>query len=186
MVSNVIRLESGANTSLTANSPLLTEVIVGFGWKVIPSNSPLPELVPSAIMCDANGVAVSDEHMLFFNQLATTDNSVRYVTKGDQEQIEISLNKIPSDVKKIVLVVYIDPDIRKPGNFSSVRDAYIRVADREDNDIVRYDLPAQQSEITALVFGEIYEHNGSWKFRAVGQGYKTGILGVAKDFKVAL
>jgi len=184
MTPAVIKLESGANVSLTANSPLLKEIIVGFGWNIISSNGPVVELVPSAIMCDANGAAVSDEHVVFFNQLATPDDAVRYVTKDDKEQIEVNLSRIPEDVKKIALIVYVDPDIRKPGNFGSVRNAYVRVADREDNDIVRYDIPQADIEVTAMVFGEIYNHNGQWKFRAVGQGYKTGLLGVAKDFKV--
>jgi len=183
-MSGVINLESGANISLTANNPLLKEILIGFGWSLVASNAPLTELVPSAIMVGANGKAVSDEHFVFFNQLGTPDGAVNYVSGEDKEQIEVNLSLIPEEVTKIVFVVYADPDIRKPGNFGSVRGAYIRVADREDSSIARYDINQTDIEVTAMVFGEIYKHNGAWKFRAVGQGYSTGLAGVAKDFGV--
>ena len=185
-MSSVIRLEAGANTPLTANNPLLDELAIGFGWSIISGNGPKVELVPSAIMCDTNGNALSDEHMVFFNQLATADGSVKFVTGDDQEQIDIALNLIPDNVAKIMFVVYVDPDIRKPGTFAAVRNAYIRVADREDNDMVRFDLVQPNSDVNAMIFAELYRHNGNWKFRAIGQGFTTGIKGVADSFKVNL
>lgn len=185
-MSSAIQLTSGGNAALTAANPLLNELIVGFGWDVVASNSPASELVPSAIMCDAHGTAVTTDAMVFFNQLSTPSVALRYVTKGDQEQIEVSLALIPAAVDKIVFVVYVDPDIRKPGTFASVRGAYIRVADREDNDIVRYALERPDSAVDAMIFGELYRYKGGWKFRAVGNGYTTGITGVAHDFGLAL
>jgi tellurium resistance protein TerD len=185
-MNSVIRLESGGNTALNAANPLLTDLVVGFGWEVIKSNSPQSELVPSAILCDHAGKALSTSSLVFFNQLSTPDGSVQYVTKGDTDQIEVDLALVPAEVDKIVFVVYVDPDIRKPGNFASVRNAYIRVADREDNDIVRYDLHQAESSVTAMIFGEIYRYKGSWKFRAIGQGYTTGLVGVADAFGVNL
>jgi len=185
-LANPVTLESGANVSLTAGNPLLKEVVVGFGWDVINSNSGDVELVPSALLCDSDGKVISDEHMVFFNQLSTPDDSVRYVTKDDKEQIELDLSKIPSAVEKIVFIVFVDPDVRKPGNFGSVRNARIRVADREDSDIARYDITQADKNVTAMVFGEIYRYKDAWKFRAVGQGYSTGLVGVARDYKVNL
>jgi tellurium resistance protein TerD len=85
-----------------------------------------------------------------------------------------------------VFVVYADPDVRNPGNFSSVRDAYIRIADKDNTELARFNLPQSNSSSTAMIFGEIYKHNNEWKFRAVGQGYSSGLQGVAKDFQVGL
>lgn len=179
-------LQAGANLSFTKTNPLLNDLVVGFGWNIIQGNGPQVDLVPSAIMSKKNHEAVSDEHFVFFNQLSTPDDSVRYVDAGDDEQIEVSLNGIPQDVDVIVFVVYVDPDIRQPGSFGSVRNAYIRVADRENTEILRFNLPQQDNSVTALTFGEIYRHNSEWKFRAVGQGYTNGIVGVAKDYAVTL
>ena len=185
-MAGVVKLESGANTSLSALNPLLKELVIGFGWNVIQPSGPAVELVPSALLCDANNVAISDDSLIFFNQLSTPDDAVRYVTSDDAEQIELNLALIPEKVEKIVFIVYVDPDVRRPGNFGSVRNAYIRVADREDSDMVRYDIAQANADVTAMVFGEVYRYKGQWKFRAVGQGYTTGLAGVAKDFKVNL
>jgi tellurium resistance protein TerD len=94
------------------------------------------------------------------------------------------LGQTPAE--KVVFVVYVDPDVRKPGSFDSVRDAYIRVADKDNTELARFTLPPQNTTSTAMIFGEIYKHNNEWKFRAVGQGYSAGIVGVAKDFQVGL
>lgn len=183
----VTTLEPGANASLTAKNPLLKDLIIGFGWDIIRGNGPLTELVPSAIMCNRDGQAVSDEHFVFFNQLSTPDEAVQYVTGDDQEQIEVDLSLIPDTVEKIVFIVYADPDIRKPGTFAAVRHAYIRVADREDNDMVRFSVPDNQtSDVTAMIFGELYRYKSEWKFRAIGQGYSTGLVGVAHDYNLGL
>jgi tellurium resistance protein TerD len=182
----MVNLQAGANISLTKTNPLLEDIVVGFGWNLVNSNGLQPELVPSAIITDAGNEALSDEHFVFFNQLATPDDAVRYVDGDDSEQIELSLSRIPADVAKVVFVVYVDPDLRKPGNFGSVRDAYVHLTDRQSNEIVRFDLPNPDLSITAMIFGELYRYKEEWKFRAIGQGYTTGLSGVAKDYKVSL
>jgi tellurium resistance protein TerD len=184
---SVVKLVAGGNTSLTANNPLLKNIIVGFGWKVNQGNGPLTELVPTAIMCGEDNKVISDDDFVFFNQLETTDGSVKYVEGDDVDQIEINLSLIPEKVKKIVFVVFVDPDIRTPGSFGLVKNAYIRVADRENHDIVRHDVQDNGNyDITAMIFGELYRYKEAWKFRAVSQGYTTGISGVAKNFGVSL
>lgn len=187
MSPSVVKLTRGSNASLTQLIPMLGTVVVGFGWRVIPSKGPAVELVPSAVICDAAGDALSDEHLVFFNQLATPDGSVRYVEGGDEEQVEVDLTAVPAAVDKIVFVVYADPDLRQPGNFGSVRSAYVRVCDRTGTEMVRYDIQdSNDIEVTAMIFAEIYRRRGEWKIRAIGQGYTTGLKGVASDFGVTI
>lgn len=181
-----VRLVRGSNASLSDMLPILGTVVVGFGWKLIEGRGPISELVPSVIVCDASGRALSDEHLVFFNQLATPDGAVRYVD-GDDEQLEVDLAAIPADVDRLVFVVYADPDLRQPGRFGAVRNPYFRVCDRSGAELVRYDVEeGADPEATAMIFGEIYRHRDAWKVRAVGQGYKTGLKGVAKDFGVSI
>ncbi|MEA2186389.1 MAG: tellurium resistance protein TerD [Solirubrobacteraceae bacterium] len=181
-----VKLVRGSNTSLSELLPILGTVVVGFGWKVIEGKGPIAEMVPSAIVCNAAGLALSDEHLVFFNQLATPDGAVEYV-QGDEEQIEVDLATIPESVDKLVFVVYADPDLRHPGNFGAVRNAYLRICDRSGAEMVRYDIEdSADIDVTAMIFGEIYRHRDTWKVRAVGQGYKTGLTGVAKDFGVTI
>ena len=186
MSPQVVKLTRGSNASLTELIPMLGTVVVGFGWRVIPSKGPATELVPSAVVCNADGIALSDDHLVFFNQLATPDGAVQYV-EGDEEQIEVDLTAVPDVVDKIVFVVYADPDLRQPGNFGSVRSAYVRVCDRNGTEMVRYDIQESKDvEVTAMIFAEIYRRQGAWKVRAIGQGYTTGLKGVASDFGVTI
>lgn len=177
-------LKTGENTALSTNG-LLREVVVGLGWDVIKGNGPDTELVASAIVCDKNDKAVSPDHLIFFNQMQTPEGSIAYIEGDDEEQIEVNLSQVPAGVEKIFFIVYTDPDIRRPGNFGSVRSAYIRVAGRDNEDLVRYNLDRTgASDFTAMIFGELYRYKGNWKFRALGQGFKDGLAGVAKSFGV--
>jgi tellurium resistance protein TerD len=186
---------AGANASLTAENPHLNRLVVGLGWSVVASKGPQAEPVAAAILCARDGSALSNEHMVFFNQIASPEGSVGYSTEDsgaflgeeDQEQIDVDLPGVPEDVAKICFVVYIDPELRGPGTFSTVRDAYIRVANTDNFEFLRFDVPTSTAtNINAMVFGELYRHASGWKFRAIGQGYSTGLRGVAADFRVAL
>lgn len=179
-------LQTGQNAPLSATG-LIKDIVAGFGWQTISSNGPEVQLVASAIVCDSHDKAISPEHLIFFNQLQTPDGSVAYIEGDDEEQIEISLDTVPDKVAKIFFVVYTDPDIRKPKSFSSVRNAYIRIMGRDGEDIVRYNIDSNMgNDFTALIFGELYRYKGSWKFRALGQGFKDGLKGVADFFEVKI
>lgn len=180
-------LVAGANAALTAENPGLDHVVVGMGWDTIHSNGPQAELVPFAVLCDADGRAVSNDHLVFFNQLVSADSSVTFIGDGDQEQIDVQLNLVPDDVSKVIFLAYVDPEFRGQGTFAAVRSAHIRVATAEGRELVRFDLSAVKLEsVTAMIFGELYRHRADWKFRALGQGYSTGLAGVAKDYGISL
>ena len=66
-----------------------------------------------------------------------------------------------------------------------MRNAFIRVVNQADDaELARYDLTEDASTETAMVFGELYRNGAEWKFRAVGQGYASGLRGIAQDFGV--
>ena len=105
--------------------------------------------------------------------------------EGDDEQINVNLAGVPAEIDKIVFPVSIyDADARQQ-NFGQVRNAFIRVVNQADSaELARYDLSEDASTETAMVFGELYRAGAEWKFRAVGQGYATGLRGIAQDFGV--
>jgi tellurium resistance protein TerD len=178
---------SGSNASLTAENPELRVVLVGFGWTITPSRGPQSELVPMAILCGHDGRALSDEHLVFFNQLSSPEGGVEFAGTEDEEQIDVDLHRVPDAVRKIAFIVYVDPDVRGPGNFSAVKNSYVRIADEKSRELLRFDIPSTgHSEIKAMMYGELYRHGDGWKFRAVGQGYKNGLAGVAADYKLSL
>ena len=92
---------------------------------------------------------------------------------------------MPADVQKIVFPVSIYDAESRSQNFGQVRNAFIRVVNAANNsEIARYDLSEDASTETAMVFGELYRNGAEWKFRAVGQGYASGLAGIAKDYGV--
>ena len=112
---------------------------------------------------------------------------MEFVGTDDQEQIDVDLASVPEDVRKIAFVVYVDPDLRGPGNFGAVKSSYVRLADDSNRELLRFDIPSgNQTQVKAMLFGELYRHSGGWKFRAIGQGYQNGLAGVAADYKLAL
>jgi len=99
--------------------------------------------------------------------------------------INIDLKNVPPQAVSIVITVSIYDAESRRQSFGQVRNAYIRVVNlANDVELARYDLTEDASVETAMVFGEVYRHSGEWKFRAIGQGYASGLAGIAKDFGV--
>ncbi|MER7288960.1 TerD family protein, partial [Streptomyces lydicus] len=187
-----VALTKGGNVSLSKQAPGLTAVTVGLGWQVGGTGGPGYDLDASALLCDGTGKVLSDEHFVFFNNLRSPDGSVRHSgsdpvggSGGDDEQIQVDLTAVPAEVAKIVFPVSLYEAEQRRQNFGQVRSAHIRVTDRETGtEIARYDLRGAAAAETAMVFGELYRHGAEWKFRAVGQGYASGLAGIAQDFGV--
>ncbi|GAA0394838.1 TerD family protein [Streptomyces luteireticuli] len=187
-----VTLAKGGNVSLSKEAPGLTAVTVGLGWDVRTTTGADYDLDASALLCAANGKVVSDQHFVFFNNLRSPDGSVVHSGDnltgggdGDDEQIQVSLATVPAEVDKIVFPVSIYEAAQRGQSFGQVRNAFIRVVDQADGrELARYDLTEDASTETAMVFGELYRHGGEWKFRAIGQGYASGLHGIAQDFGV--
>jgi tellurium resistance protein TerD len=187
-----VSLTKGGNVSLTKEAPGLTDVIVGLGWDVRTTTGTEFDLDASAIVLNAEGKAVSDKHFIFFNNLTSPDGTVEHTGdnltgegEGDDEQVKVNLAGLPAEVDKVVFPVSIyDADARSQ-SFGQVRNAFIRVVNSAGGaEIARYDLTEDASTETAMVFGELYRNGADWKFRAVGQGYASGLAGIARDFGV--
>ncbi|POX42611.1 chemical-damaging agent resistance protein C [Streptomyces sp. Ru73] len=187
-----ISLAKGGNVSLSKEAPGLTAVLVGLGWDVRTTTGTDHDLDASALLCDEAGKVVSDQHFVFYNNLKSPDGSVEHTGdnltgegEGDDEQIKVNLAALPGGVAKVVFPVSIHDAEARAQNFGQVRNAYIRVVNQADGqEIARYDLSEDAATETAMVFGELYRHGAEWKFRAVGQGYASGLAGIAADFGV--
>ncbi|MFI6152878.1 TerD family protein [Kitasatospora sp. NPDC051170] len=187
-----VSLAKGGNVSLSKEAPGLSAVIVGLGWDVRTTTGADYDLDASALLCNALGKVVSDQHFVFFNNLRSPEGSVEHSGDnltgggdGDDEQIKVDLSRVPSDVAKVVFPVSIyDADARLQ-NFGQVRNAFIRIVNQANGqELARYDLSEDASTETAMVFGELYRNGVEWKFRAIGQGYASGLRGIATDYGV--
>jgi tellurium resistance protein TerD len=187
-----VSLSKGGNVSLSKEAPGLTDVLVGLGWDVRTTDGADFDLDASAILLADTDKAISDKHFVFFNNLKSPDSTVEHTGdnltgegEGDDEAIKVNLAGMAQDVQKIVFPVSIyDADSRSQ-SFGQVRNAFIRVVNAANNsEIARYDLSEDASTETAMVFGELYRNGAEWKFRAVGQGWTSGLAGIAKDYGV--
>ena len=187
-----VSLSKGGNVSLSKEAPGLRAVNVGLGWDVRTTTGADFDLDASALMVGSNGKILSDSHFVFFNNLTSPDGSVEHTGdnltgegEGDDEMIKVNLVSVPPEVDKIVVTVSIYDAEARQQSFGQVRNAFIRVVNQADNrEITRYDLSEDASTETAMIFGEVYRNGPEWKFRAVGQGYTSGLAGIARDFGV--
>ncbi|MDT9594328.1 TerD family protein [Nocardioides zeae] len=188
-----ITLQKGGNVSLAkaAGAPL-TKLSIGLGWDVRSTTGADFDLDASALLLGASGKVLSDQHFVFYNNLTSPDGSVTHTGDnltgegdGDDESIEVDLTQVPADVQRIVFPVSIHDADTRGQNFGQVTNAFIRVVDAvRSSEVARFDLTEDASTETAMVFGELYLRDGDWKFRAVGQGYASGLLGIVQDFGV--
>ncbi len=189
-----VSLQKGGNVSLTKAAPNLVSVLVGLGWDVRTTTGVDFDLDASAMMCAEGGKVLSDQHFVFFNNLKSPDGSVEHTGdnltgegEGDDEAIKVALTTVPANVVKIVFPVSIYEAEARSQNFGQVTNAFIRVVDSSNGtELARYDLTEDASTETAMVFGELYRHNSEWKFRAIGQGYASGLRGIAADYGVSV
>ncbi|QCW51266.1 TerD family protein [Nocardioides dongxiaopingii] len=192
----VVSLSKGGNVSLTkeAGPSGLNKVLVGLGWDVRTTTGQDFDLDASALSCNEAGKVVTDQHFVFYNNLQSPDGKVVHQGdnrtgegEGDDEVVEVDLAGMGPDVDKIVFAVSIDQADARGQNFGQVTGAFIRVVNSDNGtELARYDLSEDASSETAMVFGELYRNGGEWKFRAIGQGYASGLAGIVRDYGVNL
>ena len=187
-----ISLQKGSNVSLSKEAPGMQKMLIGLGWDVRATDGADFDLDGSAFLLSASGKVRSDADFVFYNQSKSDNGAVEHTGDnrtgagdGDDEAIIINLPAVPADVEKIAITVTIhDADARRQ-NFGQVSSAFIRCVNADTNvEIARFDLSEDASVETAMIFGEVYRHNGEWKFRAIGQGFKGGLGPLAKNYGV--
>ena len=187
-----ISLNKGGNLSLSKTDPSLTQVLVGLGWDARATDGVDFDLDASAFLLGANEKVRGEHDFIFYNQTRSQDGSVEHTGDnrtgdgdGDDEAVTIDLGKVSPDVQKIAITVTIHDADSRGQNFGQVQNAFIRVVNNQSHvEIVRFDLNEDYSTETAMIFGELYRHNGEWKFRAVGQGYNGGLRAMCHQYGI--
>ena len=187
-----VSLAKGGNVSLSKEEPGLTHILIGLGWDTRTTDGTDFDLDASAFLLGAGDKVRGDSDFIFYNNLRSADGSVEHTGDnrtgegdGDDEALKVELGKVPADVQKIAVSVTIHEGEARCQSFGMVSNAFIRVVnDVTGREIARYDLSEDASTETAMIFGEVYRHNGEWKFRAVGQGFKGGLAPMARNYGV--
>lgn len=187
-----ITLAKGGNVSLSKTDPTLTKIMIGLGWDARSTTGDDFDLDASLFMVGADGKVPSDNHFIFYNQLLSPCRSVEHTGDnrtgagdGDDEALKVDLSAVPANITRLVVAVTIHDADARHQNFGQVGGAFMRIVNQEnDAEIARFDLSEDYSTETAMVFGEVYRHNGEWKFKAVGQGYNGGLLALCSHHGV--
>jgi tellurium resistance protein TerD len=174
-----INLQKGQRESISA--PKFT---IGLGWDTNSSSTGTAfDLDASVFVMGDNKKLLSDEHLVFYNNLKSPDGAVEHSGDnltgdgdGDDEQIMVDLSKISPQASEICIVVTIHEAANRRQNFGQVRNSFIRIFDTASNtELLKYELEEDFSIETAVEFGRIYKRNNEWKFEAVGAGMKGGL-----------
>ena len=171
-----INLSKGQKVDLTKGNPGLKKLMVGLGWDVNAFDTGADfDLDASAFMLGENGKCPTEKEFVFYGNLEHKSGSVKHMGDnltgegdGDDEQIQIDLSKVPSNVVRIAFTVTIYDAEGRRQNFGQVSNSFIRIVDEVTNtELIHYDLGEDFSIETAVVVGVLYRHNGGWKFNAI-------------------
>ncbi|MFD7664310.1 TerD family protein [Streptomyces sp. NPDC059788] len=171
-------MPKGSNVAVPA-----TSVRLELGWRTGPGT---PDVDASALLLTTAGRVRDDADFVFYNQPAHASGAVRHEGKRPAggtvtDSLAVDLARLEPAVDKVVLAASADG-----GAFGRVAGLCIRVLDAAGGaELARFDSQDATSE-TAFVLGELYRRQGAWKFRAVGQGYDTGLAGLATDFGISV
>jgi len=189
-----ISLTKGQKVDLTKTNPGLSKVTVGLGWDTNKYDGGKDfDLDVSVFLTNAAGKVEGERNFIYFNNRQNENGSVVHTGdnrtgegEGDDEQINIDLANVPANVEKIAFTITIYEAQERNQNFGQVSRAYVRILnDANSEELIRFDLGEDFSIETGVVVGELYRHNGEWKFSAIGSGYKDGLAGLVRDYGLA-
>lgn len=186
-----VNLQKGQKIDLTKGNPGLKHVMVGLGWDEAKKSGGIMSSIfggsrNNSIDCDASAILITEstgkwagvKDVVYFGNLTHVSGAIKHMGdnltgagEGDDEQIFVDLDRIPAQYSKIIFVVNIYEAVARNQNFGMIQNAFIRLVDSDKNtELCRYNLTDNYSGMLAVIFGEMYRHNGEWKFNAIGQG----------------
>lgn len=179
----MVNLQKGQKVDLTKGNAGLKRVVVGLGWDAAQkrgffSRTQTIDCDAVAVLLQNGGRLVSKNDVVFYNHLRHESGCVIHQGDnltgdgdGDDEQIMVYLQNMPDSYERVVIAVTIYQAKIKNQHFGMIKNAYIRIVNADNNqELCRFNLSDNYSGRTAMIFGEIYRHNGEWKFSAVGEG----------------
>jgi stress response protein SCP2 len=170
-------MSKGANLPVAAE-----EVQVVLGWSGGPG---APDADASALLLRADGRVRNDGDFVFYNQPRHASGAVRHLGKrtdggGTRDTVGVDLRALEPDIERVVLGASADG-----GTFGQLSGLRLTLLDAgTGKELALFEMEATTE--TAFIGGELYLRGGVWKFRAVGQGYDSGLAGLATDFGISV
>lgn len=197
-----VNLQKGQKVDLTKGNVSLDKIVVGLGWDpvkkaggflsgIFGSAAPEIDCDASAILLNQSDKLASREDLVYFGNLKHKSESVMHMGDnltgdgdGDDEQIMVTLSRVPQTIHKLVFVVTIYDCVKRRQDFGQIQNAFIRVFNATNNqELLKYNLSDNYAGKTALIVGEVYRHEGDWKFSVIGEGFTVrGISDIANKY----
>jgi tellurium resistance protein TerD len=141
----------------------------------------------SAFLLGESGKVIGDDWFVFYGQTKSPDGRAVFLPDGseDREVIRLDLAKLDSRVKKIVFVLTINEAFEKKLHFGMLGDAYIRILDHGSREeLLSFSMTDYYTNVISMMIGELYLHNGSWKFHGIGNGVAKDLAGLCALYGV--
>ncbi|MBQ2937913.1 MAG: TerD family protein [Clostridia bacterium] len=174
-----VKLSKNQGVSLSKEAPNLKRVLIGLGW------DPVKSAFSSKMDIDASIICIDDnnrkESVVYYGKLKHSSGAIIHQGDnltgdgdGDDEQIEINLDKIPNNIQKLSIIINIYSAYGRKQDFSKVKNCFVHADDMDSHkELVRYDVDGNFKGSTGIFVADIYRYNGEWKFKAIGEGVKV-------------
>lgn len=161
----------------------ITKINAKLGWNITNSEC---DVDVSVFLLNNTGKVLGDSWFVFYGQDASPDGSTLFSNDNgeDRQKISVDFSKLNPEVSKMVFVLTINEALEKGLNFGMLKDVYIRIMDDSNNELVSFKMEDYYSNVTSMMIGEIYLHNGTWKFNAVGNGLAKDLGGLCELYGV--
>ena len=173
-----VKLTKGGSVNLRKESPSLNRLLIGLGWDPVRGGlfgSSNMDIDASVICIDSNE---RYESVVYYGDLVHRSGAIKHYGDnltgdgdGDDEQIEIILDKVPANIARLSIIINIYSAHSRNQSFDKVRNCFVRAVDLASNkELLRYDIDGNFAKKTGIFVADVYRHNGEWKFKALGEG----------------
>ena len=184
-----VNLTKGGRVNLAKAAPTMTKVRIGLGWNPNKFDSGFAydlDVTAFGLRQDAasgRSVMINEDYMIFYNNLSSPDGALKHLGDnrtgqgdGDDETLVADLTLMPDQCDEISFIVTLHEALERKQNFGQIPGCYIKLYNDATGEVVaQYDLEEDFSTETAVQFGSLYKKDGSWGFKAVGQGFNVGL-----------
>lgn len=183
-----VNLSKGENVKLGDN---LKQVVFGLEWDPVEGTGDF-DADASIVQLDENGKAID---FVFFRKLESSDGAILHTgdnltgedtDEADDASIAVDLEAMDPRCARVVILAEIFQANSRGQNFGQVSKCGVRLYDLNGTNevLAKHDLTEDHATAVAINVGELYRHDGGWKFKAVGTDNKTGIAAFLKDYGI--
>lgn len=183
-----ITLIKGQKADLTKTNPHLKNVVIGMGWEAAHG----VDIDFSSFLLAGNSKVTQDSDLIFYgnpagpNQCVTVrQQAANLAGAADKAQLEVNFNSVPDQYERISFSLTVYEGEKRSQSFARVRNTYIRIIDPANSqEVIRFNIDTPFSVETAIVVGELYRHQGQWKFNSIAAGYSGGLEALCQSYGI--